>query len=278
MKVRITFKTKKVPILYRHRVVSLIKEALKRGNKEYYEELYLSNPPKPKPFTFSLFFHPPFKVEKLPLQIDEEFRPENYRELSQVETFILESETFSVNFSTPDYLFAVSLVNGLVGLKEFLFSTDREMLIGGEKQVWELLKITPYRSRPVKGEEVVVKTLSPIVIESKGGKPVLWNSPDFQEALNFVVNRRLKDLRGEGLKRELKVEPVRKGSRELVEKKVVKTTFKDFREGTGKPYMVLTGSYGLFKLKGDREDLSYLTEVGLGNKCSQGFGMVEVLI
>jgi len=280
LRVKISIKpsTNKVPILYRHRVVSFIKEVLKRGNEKYFQKLYLSNPPFPKPFSFSLFFSPPFKIEKLPLQIDEEFKPENYRELSQIETFILESETLSINISTPDYFFAVSLVNGLVGLKEFLFSTDREMLIGGEKQVWELLKVTPYCSRPIKGEKVVVKTLSPIVVESKGGKPILWNSPDFQEALNFVINRRLKDLRGKGLKRELEIEPVKKGNRELVEKKVVKTTFKDFREGTGKPYMVLTGSYGLFKLKGAREDLSYLTEVGLGNKCSQGFGMVEVLI
>jgi len=278
LRIKIILKAKEVPILYRHRIVSLVKEALKKGNKELYQKFYCSEPPKPKPFTFSIFFCPPFKLEKKPLQIDEYFNPENFEELKEIETFVLERRFFSINLSTPDYLFAISLVNGLVELKKFPFSTNKEMVVNGQRQTWELLKIIPYRSRPVKEEEVVVKTLSPIVVESKGGKPVLWNSPDFQEALNFVVNRRLKDLRGRGLKKELEIEPVRKGNRELVERKVVKTTFKDFREGTGKPYMVLTGSYGLFKLKGAREDLSYLIEVGLGNKCSQGFGMVEVLI
>jgi len=277
LRIKIILKAKEVPILYRHRIVSLVKEALKKGNKELYQKFYRSEPPKPKPFTFSIFFCPPFKVEKKPLQIDEYFNPENFEELKEIEIFVLERRIFSINLSTPDYLFAISLVNGLVELKKFPFSTNKEMVVNGQRQIWELLKIIPYRSRPVKGEEVVVKTLSPIVVESKGGKPVLWNSPDFQEALNFIVNRRLKDLRGTGLKRELEIKPIRKGDKELVEKKVVKTTFKEFREGTGKPYMVLTGSYGLFKLKGAREDLSYLTEVGLGNKCSQGFGMVEVL-
>ncbi len=277
MRIRLIFKTKKVPIIYRHRVVSLIKEALKRGNSGCYREFYYSEPSPPKPFSFSLYFHPPFKVKKFPLQIDEKFKPENYPELSQIETFVLGDGLFSINLSTPDYRFAISLVNGLIGLREFFFSTEKEMLVNSEPQVWSLLKTVPFRSRPVKGEEVVVKTLSPIVVEGEGGEPLLWNSPHFQEALNFVVNRRLKGVRGKGLKRELSLKPVKRDGRELVEKKVVKTTFKKFREGTGKPYMVLTGSYGLFRLKGDREDLSYLIEVGLGNKCSQGFGMVEVL-
>ncbi|WP_456436062.1 CRISPR-associated endoribonuclease Cas6 [Thermovibrio ammonificans] len=269
MRLKIVFRTDRVPILYRHRVVSLVKEALKRGNGELYEKLYGSQ--NPKPFTFSLFFNPPYRVEKLPLQIDETFTPERFKELRQVETFTLESGTFSVNISTPDYLFAVSLVNGLVSLKEFLFSTEKEMLVGGKRVIWELLKITPYRSRPVKKGEAVVKTLSPIVVEDKRGKPVLWNSPDFQEALNFVTDRRLKELRGKGLKREISVTPVK------CEKKVAKATFKEFRERTGKPYMVLTGSYGIFKLNGDSEDLNFLCDAGLGNRCSQGFGMVEVI-
>ena len=276
MKIRLTFKAKKVPILYRHRVVSLIKGALKAENGELYEKFYSQN--APKPFSFSLYFHPPFEVKKLPLQIDEEFTPEKFKELQEVETFLLKEELLSVNLSTPDYAFAVSLVNGLIGQRLFPFSTEKEMLIDGEREVWELHRITPSSSKLPRGERAVVKTLSPIVVEGEGGKPILWNSPEFQEALNFVADRRLKGLRGRGLKREIKIEPVKKGGKELAQKKVVKTTFKDFRKGTGKPYMVLTGSYGLFKLEGDREDISYLCEVGLGNKCSQGFGMVEVLL
>jgi len=54
MRVRIVLKTDEMPLLYRHRIISLIKEALMRSDKDYKEFLY--NGKIAKPFTFSLMF------------------------------------------------------------------------------------------------------------------------------------------------------------------------------------------------------------------------------
>jgi CRISPR-associated endoribonuclease Cas6 len=271
MKLKILFKTEKLPVLYRHRVVSLFKEAIKLADEELFGQLF--NGPQPKPYSFSLRLPEEYKVEKLPVQIDEKFTPERFKELQSVETFIPQKDKlFSLIVSSPNYPFVVNLVNGLIKLESFPFSGQNEMLIDGQRLTWEIVKVVPLKERPVKGEKIEVRTLSPVNLARKNGKPVL---PDdgaaLQESLNFVANRKLSSLRGKGLKRKLKVET------KSWRKKVVKHTLKSFREKTNKPLMFLTCFEATLSLEGDREDLLFLTSSGLGNRTGQGFGAVEVV-
>lgn len=52
MRLRALLNYKELPILYRHKVLSLIKSALEKSDKEYFESLYASK--KPRPFTFAV--------------------------------------------------------------------------------------------------------------------------------------------------------------------------------------------------------------------------------
>ncbi|ADU97579.1 CRISPR-associated endoribonuclease Cas6 [Thermovibrio ammonificans] len=271
MRLKITFIAESVPILYRHRIVSLFKESVKRTDPSYFRELYSF--PTPKPYTFSLALPRGFILKQLPVQVDSDFTPETHpEELSALEVFEFPNGGYiSLLVSTSDYRFLVSLVNGLVRLGRFNFTNRDEMVVGGKSLSWEVVKVAPLPERRVQELPVTVRTLSPILVEERGGNPILPDNPRFNEAVNFVVNRRLKLLRGRGLRRPIALEPLK------VRKKVVKHTFSYFRRRTGRPIMYLTCSEGTFKLYGDREDINFLLDTGIGNKTGQGFGMVEVV-
>jgi CRISPR-associated endoribonuclease Cas6 len=58
MRIKVTFKAGKLPILYRHRFMALIKEALERADAGYKESLYPDRDSEKskiaKPFCFSV--------------------------------------------------------------------------------------------------------------------------------------------------------------------------------------------------------------------------------
>ena len=265
MRIKILIKTDIIPLLYRHRVVSLIKEALKKSDKDYKEFLYKNK--ITKPFTFNLVLPKNKKIEKGIVQIDENFTIED-------NIFILEdSQYLNLYISALDYRFVISLFNGLKRLKIFNFSSDNEMLVDGEKLTWEIKKVVPLKERPIKSNSMIFKTNSPFLIEDKDDNPVLFSDGNFEKELNEVMDRILSSehIKGKGLEKPLKFEPIK------MQKQVIKHTLKSFREKTGKPIMYLTGNAGIFKLTGDPKDLEIIYKIGLGNRTGQGFGMVEVV-
>jgi len=281
MKFKVLISTQKLPILYRHRVISLFKEALKLSDPEYKGFLYDSN--TTKPFTFNLFLPNGFTIRKEPLQIDEKFTPENFPELREMETFYLPENTFlTIWISSTDYRFLISLYNGLQKLKTFNFSSDNTMLVNGEKLTWEIKKVFAIEDRVVMNRKTLLKTCSPILIEKNINgkkKPVLFTDDNFEKELNFVMDKILKSLRGYGLKEHLsfKVAVDPKSRKPLAKTRKVKHTLKEFREKTGLPYMTLTINRGMFQIEGNPEDINYMLKIGMGNRTGQGFGMVEVV-
>jgi CRISPR-associated endoribonuclease Cas6 len=264
MRIKVVLRTEKLPVIYHHRIQSLIKEAIKIGNSEYKKDLYESK--SPRPFSFSIAMPPEKQMKKETIQIDKNFS-------IQDTVFHFKDVYPLLVISSCDYNFLVALYNGLLKLKTFNFSSDEEMLINGEKIEIKLERITNVTKPEIKSSELVFKTLSPIIIEDSNDKPVLHDNENFNAILNEIQNKIFshKNLKGEKLSEALEFTPVK------VEKQVMKHTLKEFREKTNKPIMYLTGIKGIFKLKGDPKDLEIIYNMGLGNRTGQGFGMIVVL-
>ncbi len=273
MRFRVLFETPKLPVIYRHRVVSLIKEALKRSDPELKADFY--DRTTPKPFTFNISFPQNYRMVKEPVQIDSEFTPEKFPQLKEMPVFEFEEGApLSLWISSSDYRFLISLFNGLISMEEFDFSGNEEMLVGGERLKWKFKRVFPIRNRPITKDEITVKTCSPILVEKKeetGKVPVTVESQEFPEAFTILTEKIFETLHGRAPKRPITLKPLKAKS------KKIKHTFKGFRERTGLPIMTLTVNEGFFKLTGDPEDLNLLVMTGLGARTGEGFGMVEVV-
>lgn len=261
MRIRVDFYTPKLPILYRNRFISLIKEALKKSDKSFKEKLYPEEKSETtkivKPFCFCVLMPARREPKKEKILIDSNL------EVEDTVFYFNENSYISWLISSSDYEFIANLYNGLLELKSFDFCRNLKL---------HRKRIHLLREKPIKGESVAMKTLCPVLIETKDENPVLPddNLDIFNTEFNAIHDRILKDIRGSGLKRELKFKPIE------IKKRVVKHTLKGFREKTGKPYMTLTCFEGSFKLSGDPEDLRLLYQIGIGLRTGQGFGMVEV--
>lgn len=249
----------KLPIIYRHRFVSLIKEALKRSDKSYKEILYGDSDKTKivKPFTFAVKLPSKRELKKELVSIDDGIEVEE-------DVFYFKGGGF-VRFivSSYDYNFLINLYNGMVNLKEF-------PLFDGISAT--LFKSHLLKEEKIEKDEVCLKTLSPILIEDKEGKPIIPsqdNLEKFNNELNQIEDRIKKDLLKEKLKKELQLIPLK------IKKEKVKLSIRNHRKEN--PILSFTPFSGVFKLNGNSEDLNFLYQKGIGLRTSQGFGMVEVV-
>lgn len=277
MRVRVNLTIRRLPIIYRHRFVALIKEALNHSDYIYKSSLYPENSTKiskrTKPFTFSVYVPPGSTKKKEKFLLDQDLVVE--------EDVFIPSSDVSFFISSCDQEFMVNLCNGLLSLKKFEFMEfiDED---GGTKKVEyaEIKNVFLLNERTIENSEVMFKTMSYISIEDENDRPLeIFKDgaidsqalESFNYHLNAIQDRRFKDLRGYGLKQPLVFVP------KQISKKVVKHTLKGFRDQTDKPFMMLTTYHGTFILKGDPEDLQLTYQVGLGLRTGQGFGMLEVV-
>ncbi|ACO04364.1 MAG TPA: CRISPR-associated endoribonuclease Cas6 [Persephonella sp.] len=264
MRIKIIIEAEKHPIIYRHRAVSFIKEALKKADIDYKEYLYRGK--ITKPFCFNIPSPKNVPSQKEEIQIDENFIIEDT-------VYSLNGSYLSLYVSASDYRFLISLFNGIKRMGAFDFSSDTNMLINGKKISWGIKKVIYLNERPIRSDRIIFKTNSPILVEDINDKPVLFSDKNFEKELNEITDRILRSehIKGRGLEKPLKFKPLK------MNKKVIKHTLKKFREKTGKPIMYLTGNYGIFELSGHPKDLEILYKIGIGNRTGQGFGMVEVV-
>ncbi|MCM8822544.1 MAG: CRISPR-associated endoribonuclease Cas6 [Candidatus Omnitrophica bacterium] len=273
MRIKVSFKIAKLPILYRHRIMALIKEILFRSNPEYKEHLYPDkssfHSKRIKPFTFSVALPPNFVCKKEKFFLDEDVA------VNDIVFYIPQNMNLFLFISSCDYEFIVNLYNGLLQMKEFDFDKSN-----GIKIIFD--RVYLLNEKKITTDQVVFKTVSPILIENREGKPILpmtCNALLFNEQFNIIHDKILRDLReingqkGSGLHKQLQFTPING----TLKKQVVKHTLKGFREKTGKPFMLLTTFSGCFKLKGDPADLQQLYQSGIGLRTGQGFGMVDVV-
>ena len=270
MRIAFFFKTKKLPFIYRHRMLSFIKKCIDGFDDKLREKLYDDeNRKKKKLFTFAVYPPLEHRIEDSVIQIDD-----NY--VIRDKVFVSEEGLYKLIVSSADHKVIWALYGGYSDLFKdsvFDFSADDNMLVNGEKVLLEFthVKYLNKKIRYVEKGEVLFKTLSPIYLKDENGKPVLFKDKRFVELLNHSLDRTLTRERGFGLRKSLEFIPVN------MKEKIVKHTLKDFREKTGRAIMYLETSVGTFVLKGDRRDLEFIYDAGLGHRTGQGFGLLEVV-
>lgn len=162
MRIKANFHASKLPILYRHRFMALIKDALNRSAPDYEQQLYPAKDSKfskkTKPFTFSIAMPPGRKSEKEKFFVDEGIQIEDTIFHFPLNSFL------SFYLSSSDYNFIVNLYNGLLEIKEFKFNDDILLRL---EQVFMM------HEKKIDNEEVMFKTNAPILIEDKEGKPYM---------------------------------------------------------------------------------------------------------
>lgn len=242
MKMKIEFSTSCIPISYNSLFMSIIKEAIKKSNEDYYKNMYYykeKNNKKTKNFTFSVY------VKKYSIEGD---------------NFIIEDKVI-LNISTPDLELGFHIYNGLMTSKKCLYKDYGLTRI----------RIDLSREKKVTEERVLFNALSPICVKSKEGKFLEITDDRYIEELNYITNEVVKNYRGSGLKRKLEFENID------LKKVVVKESLREFKKITGKEYQYINGYKGKFILKGDIDDLNIIYNLGLGFRRAQGFGDVDIL-
>lgn len=173
-----------------------------------------------------------------------------------------------IEFRSPPIRLTISSPYGRF-IEEFANTLLRmeEQELGGGKIYVASIKVHP---EPEIGTEVMVKTLSPVVVystlhTSEGKKKTYYYSPyeaEFGDLMDKNLRKKYvafygKDARARKLKLEVEGRPG---------EKIVK-----YRE------TVIKGWMGRFVLKGNKKLLKLGYDCGIGSKNSQGFGMVEVV-
>lgn len=248
MKIRINFtaKDKRFPLSYRMMITSLIKNALEKGDEEYFKDIYYYEEKKNKkikPFTFAVFFKD-FSIEQDIVNIN---------------------GNGSILISTCDYNFGINLYNGLLKLKSYDYKKGEN---GFEIFISNIIL---EKEKEINESRIFCKTLSPIHIKDKNNKPLSVTDEKFNVELNYICNLLLNTFRGEGLKEEIIFTAVK------MKKVVAKEKISDFKKINGKDIIYIEGYSGTFYLEGNIQDLRMLMQIGLGFRRSEGWGMIDLV-
>lgn len=285
MRIKLTFKAQRLPILYRHRFMALIKEALRLSNEVYKNKLYSDrdsgHTEKAKPFVFSIglphFDYASCPVEEFEITVSSNDKSVRPPKVMDKVIPIKPNEYICMHISSSDYEFMVNLYNGLLEMKEFKFNDEIKL---------SLQKVYMLNEKKINSNEVIFKTLSPILLEEQvvdeetGRKkdrvilaPMKEGGMDeeFNKVFSSIHSGILKDIRGEGCN-SLEFTSIK------LKKRVIKHTISAYWEkNPDNPVMKFTCFEGCFKLKGDPRDLQMLYQIGIGLRTGQGFGMVDII-
>lgn len=235
------YRTGKIPVAYKMMFVSLIKEALKSVDEDYFQKLYKyedKNNKQIKNFCFSVAL-------------------KDYKFDNQV---ILINDKMIFNISTSDYEFGIKIYNGLLGLDTFKYKEYK----------LEKIKIHLKKEKFIGHNDVVFKTMSPICIKDKSNAFISPNDTNFNSELNYIIDKILTSNRGYGLKSKLNFIPID------MKKVVVKEEIRAFEEKTNKKVFYVNAYSGIFRLSGNLEDLNEIYQTGIGFRRGQGFGMIDL--
>jgi len=242
VRLKCDFKVDKLPVSHNMMFVSLIKEALKKSDPDYYDKLYSFNG----------------KANK---------KSKNFCFATRMKGFDIDGDVANIKdgvsllISSPDAEFILYIYNGLLKINEFKY---KDLSIKRER-------ISMLKEKTINSSEAVFRTLSPICIKNNKNYFLKIDDETYEDELNYIAGKVLENYRGRGLKERLSFHNVK------MKNIVVKQQIRDFEEKSGKNYLCVNSYDGIFKLSGNIEDLQDLYSLGLGFKRNQGFGMLEVV-
>lgn len=238
LRIKCVLETDCLPVAYNMMFVSLIKECLKKIDENYFNRL----------------FYYQGKHNK---------KSKNYSFAVGLKNFELDNEVFKINdsiifsLSSPDLEFFINFYNGL--LRTDIFNYKGYTL--------RRKRIVHVKEKYITQQEAVFKTLSPICLKDAEGRFLDLEDEKYSRELGYLADIILKNFRGYGLKNEIYFEPIN----------MTKVVVKLDRQLENGEYYKVNAYRGIFKLKGDVEDLNLLYQLGLSFRRGQGFGMLEVI-
>lgn len=122
------------------------------------------------------------------------------------------------------------------------------------------------KNSSIEQSAIYIKMVSPICLYQTINHKTIYYSPfdeEFYELLNDNFYRKYYSYFGVYPDSGVQLNPI-----DIKKSDKIVTKYKDF---------YIMGYKGLYKLEGERKYLEFLFQVGLGGKCSQGFGMFDVL-
>lgn len=240
MKFSMIFKIDKpvLPVDYRSGFISLLKCSYQKASEETYSKLYEEY--NRKQFTFSVYFGNKSKIQDKKININ--------------------SDRIILNFSTSSMELGTHFYNGLLKIKKEL----KEYPLFDSKISLE--KVNLQRESQINQDRVVFKTLSPFLVRDYKDKNKYLKLSDegFTSQLKHIVSECAKTFLN---------------NNSAVEFEDIKTTTIPVYHNLGNAQNVppIDAIKGIFALEGNPEVLNLIYQIGLGSRCSQGFGMLEVV-
>lgn len=236
MRFAVTYRVEQIPISYRMKIYGLIKEAVKRSDANYYQKVFEQQRRDIPPFSIATYLK------------DYSYKQD-----------IIQLRELTITISA-ELEFAIHAFNGL--LKLHTYSVDGH--------TWTKVNARMINEAEIKSSSVLFKTLSPILIEDKQGKPLAPDDENYEEELNYYVSLQVKRFLKRNLHEAIKFTPLN------MKRVVIKERNQDFNKMM-KPqdYLFYTTYQGLFKLEGHPEDLQILYQYGLGRRTAF-FGLLQL--
>jgi CRISPR-associated endoribonuclease Cas6 len=176
MRFSVSYKLSQLDQSYRMRVYSLIKQAIRLENSQYYYQLFVQAENKMKNFSYSTYLHN-FSLDGTTIHLDQ----------------------ITITISSPDMEFAVYCFNGLRKLKEYKVDSD----------VWIQSKLQLLNERTISNRKVVFQTISSVLIEDKEGNPLSPSDPNYESEINYYANLQIQQFANRNLYEKLKFTPIR---------------------------------------------------------------------
>ena len=237
MQIQCMFDTSKIPRTYRQMIVSVIKNCIRLADESYYTDLYETARNGPKPYCFAVFLKN-FRMEEKEIHV----------------------EGLQLHLTSGDYRFLLTFLNGLQRTKTFRYKTYQ----------LERKQIRMIPERQISSRKMLVKTLSPLLVEDESHIPLAPSDPEYNRHFNAITERLMNTLSGRGRKEEIRITPV------AVKKTVVQEQNREFVQRKGEDAVLYFTTYsGRFLLEGHPEDLKWLMDYGGGLRSAQGFGYLQ---
>jgi CRISPR-associated endoribonuclease Cas6 len=240
MQIKITlFNSKKIilPIHYNHLIQAFIYNIIDEKLANFLHDSGFGEGRKFKMFTFSRLY--------------------GKSDIKSQPGHIIFYDSITLTVSSPYGTFCQSFANGIFKKKIHIGENELEV------REAEII------ASEVKQNEIVVDTLSPIVVystllKSDGSKYTAYFQPgekEFERLISENLIKKYKAFKGEDFTGEVKIKPLEQPKLNIVE-------YKNF---------IIKGYSGRFKVNGPAKLLQMGVDAGFGSKNSMGFGCVRVV-